>query len=170
MSKLQDKLSQIDRADREARISVRAKMYAEGSISLREFYEKELAEGDDIREIIYQAREDNRQKLKEMVEEAKQARLQREGLSPKPETDPPVFDMTKDEFNALSLYEQTKLYEEHPDEIRKLLEPVKETKLTREEFQKMSLSDQSKYFEAKPEEIRSLLEGTVDFVDVEDII
>lgn len=144
---------------REARINARVGLYIRGTISLDDFYEMEKAENDDPKV--------KRQETFDRILE--EIRKERETVVPEVSEDP-TFEMTRDEFGKLPLSEQSKLYEEHPNEIRKLLEPVKETSITKEEFQKKPLYVQSQYYKAKPEEFRSLLEGTVDSVDVEDLI
>ena len=155
--------SLLDEEDlREARINGRVGLYIRGTISLDEFYEMEKAENDDLKV----KRQEAFDKLLEEIRKEKEAEEPEESTEPKASP----FTMNKEEFRSLNLLEQSRLYEEHPDEIRKLLEPVKDTKLTREEFRKKSLAEQNKYYEEKPEEIRALLEGTVDSVDVEDVI
>lgn len=155
--------SLLDEEDlREARIRGRVGLYISGTISLDDFYQMEKAEDDDIKAKRQEA-------FDRLLDEI---RKEKEAEDPEASTDPedPSFTMTKEEFRSLNLLEQSRLYEEHPDEIRKLLEPVKEATLTREEFRKKPLYEQSQYYNAKPEEIRALLEGTVDSVDVEDLI
>lgn len=154
---------QLDEEDlREARINARVGLYIRGTISLDDFYEMEKKEGDDLKVKRQEA-------FDRMLEEIRKEReTDDQAASEDPEE--PTFTMTKEEFRSLNLLEQSRLYEEHPNEIKELLKPVKETTLTREEFRKKPLYIQSQYYKAKPEEIKALLEGTVDSVDVEDII
>ena len=145
------------------RIRRRSEQYAKGELSLDDFI---------LLESIDQDEEDHCEKKLSLTELDEMKRAEEELREAKEEEQipKPVFSISKEEFDELPLYEQMKIYEEHPDEITKLLKPVKRSSitLTREEFRERSLADQNKYYLEKPEEIRALLEGTVDSVEVRD--
>lgn len=141
--------------ERKIRIKNLAQRYADGYISLQDFYESELREGDDIR-----AHEQKR--LKEMVEEAERERLQREAT----QLDPSHFAITKEEFRKLSLRDQMKLLEERPEEIRELLGVPTSSRITKEEYERLSHGEQARLNRAIPDQIRALENGSVDFVDI----
>ena len=149
--------------NKENRIRRRSEQYAKGEISLEDFFFLESMDQDEEdhceKELSLTELDEMRRSEEELQEARKEEQIWK-----------PVFSITKAEFDDLPLSEQMKLYEEHPDEITRLLKPVKRSSitLTREEFREKSLADQSKYYEEKPEEIRALLEGTVDSVEVRD--
>ena len=147
--------------ERKIRIMAQAKRYAEGYISLRDFYESELKENDDIRE-------QERQKLREMVEEFRREKEAEERLSP--DLDPSGFNITREEYNKLNLREQSKLYEEHPREIRKLLGKSIGSRITKEQFGILTSEEQETLFREKRGELRDLFNGRVDSVDVEGLV
>lgn len=146
--------------ERQIRIMNRARSYANGTISLQDFFDQEKAEDDDVRE-------KERKKLAEMLKEAKRERAKRERAQSEriPDTQSTGLDITKEDFNKLPLFEQSKLFEDHPDEIRKLLEPVVDSKITLEQFRELSLEDQNKYFLEDPDQVKALRAGTVSFVN-----
>lgn len=140
---------------REARIKARVWMYIRGTISLDEFYEMEKPEGDDIKA--------NRQKeLDRILDEIRKEKDQEE---PVVSEDQAAFTMTRDEFNKLSLREQSDLFNRHPNEIRELLEPVDKSPVTRDQFLKMTLQEQNEYYKSMPEKIKALISGDLDSVE-----
>ena len=134
---------------REARIMRRVKAYIAGEFTLDEFYGLERLDVDSDR---YNGFKETAAELQDLNEAEKEKAQEPE--VPKSRA-PELDNMTKEEYNALSLQEQTRLYNLDPIRVREIVEtrpaymdkidprpkPRDYTGTTLEDFKKMSLAE-----------------------------
>lgn len=111
---------------REQRIMLRAKRYAKGDITLDEFANLERLD-EAIEELeSEQLNDKTTQQAKKLQDMYQEEKALAEAKSEKPKAGKSKkLDLTYEEYNALSLYEQQQLYNEYPDEVRALVEKAK---------------------------------------------
>lgn len=178
-------ISESRKQARAARINHRAQSYINGDISLDTFVMLEQLDNEDEADIVEAlAKERDRKEAEaERAERRKEADKLRDLAAqdtaeteqePKQATPkkrepvvPELVNMTKDEFNALPLMEQTRLYNLAPDRVREIVEQrpaymdmiypkpkqpqASDYKgLTLQEFSKMSLAEMQTLYDTDP--------------------
>lgn len=180
---------------KEDRIRLRSELYAKGEIDIDQFYslEKESLEEEEL-----ESNESKRKGLSlsdlDELKRSEEAEISTSTPSDAPlvgttDEDLQSFDLglvgsntddrkeafrsvlksiTKEEFNALNIYEQQRLYDFDPEAVRKIVgkekslheEPKKKFSpdLTVEEFRKMSLEDLNDLYDSNPDHYNSLVE------------
>lgn len=153
------------------RIIKRAIAYNNGLTPIDAFAILEEEDGandgqDDIQHISYIKEKEIIKAINKILDKDDASFL---GQEPKPKK--ASFSITLDEFNALPLYEQNKLFQEHPDEIKELIcrKPTLQTKgqITKDKFLKMPKEEQEWYYENNNELVKALFDGRLAFIDSE---
>lgn len=150
---------------RKERILKRAISYCNGEMTADEFAMLESLENDDLSDGDHRiTNAEAKTILKAISQEAT------DSASVKATITPTSFKITMDEYNALSLYEQQKLYNAYPDIIKDLLSPrtLKTTgQITKGRFLKMPKEEQEWYYDNDPQLVRALLDGRLSYIDSE---
>lgn len=158
---------------REARIMRRVKAYIAGEFTLDEFYGLERLDVDDDR---FNSHKETAAELYDL-NEAEEKRAQKQEAPKKAQRKEPVLpdlvNMTKEEFNALSLYEQSEYYKIAPERVREIINSDRPAYMdiiapkpkprdfkgtTLEDFKKMTLQEMQELYNAEPELYNKLAE------------
>lgn len=150
--------------DRIERIIKRAIDYNNGLLTSEAFtiLEEMDNENEEALHISFMKRNKIIQAIREILDQDDDV-----SINPEPEPKEPVFSMTLDEYEALSLYDKSKVYNEHPDEIEALYTNKPPKKLNKEMFNALPLTEQSKIYQEQPEEVKALIDGRVSYIDCE---
>lgn len=155
---------------REARIMRRVKAYIAGEFTLDDFYGLEMLDVDDDR---FNSHKETAAKLQDLNEAEKATEPEvPEKPQRKEQRVPELVNMTKDEFNALPLMEQNRLYDLAPNRVREIIEarpaymdiiapkpqPRDFKGTTLEDFKKMTLQEMQELYNADPKLYNKLAE------------
>jgi hypothetical protein len=187
-------ISESRKQERAARIQRRAQNYINGDISLDTFIMLEQLDNEDEADIVEALEKERNEKeaaresaerrkeadkLRDLAakDAAKEAKEKQKQEAPKkaqrkePRV-PELVHMTKEEFDALTLNEQQKLYELAPERVREIIEArpaymdiidprpkARDYKgLTLEDFKKMTLQEMQALYNADPKLYNKLAE------------
>lgn len=142
---------------RSQRIKIRANMYAQGVLTLQEFCWLEEEDNAEEAALLQENKAASEEQVKAQEQEEQSAQKKQETQKDAQQDRISLVGLTKESFNALSLAEQSSLYEKAPDYVRRivedrpaymdLIEPKREQRsfkeTTLEEFKKMTIAELS---------------------------